>query len=55
MPMFEMTAGMYNFFWSGAVMLGLWLLWLIYQLVKAIHFMTLEQFKQVSTNPLHDD
>jgi hypothetical protein len=55
MPMFEMTAGMFNFFWSGATLIGLWLLYRIFQLVKAIHFMVHERFTQVSTDPLDQD
>lgn len=44
MPMFDMTAGMYNFFWSCAAMIGLWLLWRIFQVLKAIHFMMSKWF-----------
>jgi hypothetical protein len=44
--MFEMTAGMYNFFWAGAAMVGLWLLWRIFQVVKSIHFMVSKRFER---------
>lgn len=51
MPMFDMTAGMYNFFWSGAAMIGLWLLWRIFEVLKAIHFMMSKWFDRDYIKP----
>lgn len=51
MAVFDMTAGMYNFFWSGAAMVGLWLLWRIYELLKAMHFMMSKRFDRDYIKP----
>jgi hypothetical protein len=42
---------MYNFFWSGAAMIGLWLLWRIFEVLKAIHFMMSKWFDRDYIKP----
>lgn len=37
--MFDQTAGMYNFFWSGMAMGAVWLLWQIFAEVRSIRRM----------------
>jgi hypothetical protein len=42
--MLEQTAGIYNFVWLAAAYFAIWLLYRIFQILKAMHFMMKKWF-----------
>jgi hypothetical protein len=44
--MLDQTAGIYNFVWATMGAMALWLLYRIFELIKAIHFMVQKWFER---------
>jgi ribulose 1,5-bisphosphate synthetase/thiazole synthase len=47
----EQTAGIYNFVWCGMACAALWLLYRMFQILKAMHFMMSKWFNRDYIEP----
>lgn len=53
--MFTQTMGIYNIVWWSMACVALWLLYRIYELIKALHFMELDRFKREHPRAFQDE